>query len=171
MAPRKIGAFAVLSTSDQELTQPSEFDKSAAVPTRDPEPIRPEDPGRSAAVPPRDPESTRPAEPRASGRWQKTAREAAQQTGQEPEPQARVNVHPAEFPVMLYPAPRRSLAAGRGERSGPPASASFAPQEGDDVQIHIGRIEVTAAPPAVAPAVRKPVRKSLNLDEYLKRSR
>lgn len=40
----------------------------------------------------------------------------------------------------------------------------------DEIQIHIGRIEVTAAPPPPVPPAR-PVRKSLNLDEYLKRGR
>jgi hypothetical protein len=43
--------------------------------------------------------------------------------------------------------------------------------EPDEIQIHIGRIEVTAAlPPPARPAV-KPARKSLDLGEYLKRDR
>jgi len=42
--------------------------------------------------------------------------------------------------------------------------------EMDDIQIHIGRIEVTAVPQASArPAPDKPVRKAANLDEYLRR--
>lgn len=45
------------------------------------------------------------------------------------------------------------------------ASAASVPEE---IEIHIGRIEVTAVAP---PAPRKPSRKALNLEEYLKRSR
>jgi len=41
----------------------------------------------------------------------------------------------------------------------------------DEVQIHIGRIEVTAVPPAAPPAIRKATRKSLSLSEYLSRGR
>jgi hypothetical protein len=46
-----------------------------------------------------------------------------------------------------------------------------AAKEADEVQIHIGRIEVTAAPPpqAARPA-QKSLRKSINLEEFLKRS-
>src|ERR1035441_7180902 len=43
--------------------------------------------------------------------------------------------------------------------------------QSDEVQIHIGRIEVTAVHPAAPPAARKPTRKSLNLSEYLSRGR
>jgi hypothetical protein len=43
------------------------------------------------------------------------------------------------------------------------------PKPSEDVQIHIGRIEVVAVPPAPAPPPAKPVRRSLNLQEYLKR--
>jgi hypothetical protein len=39
----------------------------------------------------------------------------------------------------------------------------------DEIQIHIGRIEVTAVPPAVAPPPPKPAPKSVSLEEYLKR--
>ena len=41
--------------------------------------------------------------------------------------------------------------------------------ERDEIEIHIGRIEVTAVPQAVARPAAQPARKSLNLDEYLKR--
>jgi len=44
-------------------------------------------------------------------------------------------------------------------------------RESEEIRIHIGRIEVTAVPAAVQPPARTPARKSLNLDEYLKRSR
>jgi hypothetical protein len=67
---------------------------------------------------------------------------------------------------------RRSEPVNRGtlrERSvrrEPPART-----QSDEVQIHIGRIEVTAVHPAAPPAARKPTRKSLNLSEYLSRGR
>jgi hypothetical protein len=62
-----------------------------------------------------------------------------------------------------------SADAGKNEkgnlsrRPGPPE------REPDDIQIHIGRIEVTAVPPAPARPAAKPARQSLNLDDYLKR--
>jgi hypothetical protein len=46
--------------------------------------------------------------------------------------------------------------------SGPPLRGA------DEIEINIGRIEVTAIPPA-APRSTPPARKSLNLDEYLQR--
>jgi hypothetical protein len=42
-------------------------------------------------------------------------------------------------------------------------------RETDEIQIHIGRIEVTAVPPVPARPAPAPNRKSLSLDEYLKR--
>jgi len=42
-------------------------------------------------------------------------------------------------------------------------------REPDEIQIHIGRIEVTAVHPAPTPAVAKPQRNVPSLDEYLKR--
>jgi hypothetical protein len=42
--------------------------------------------------------------------------------------------------------------------------------EKDDIQIHIGRIEVTAIQPAAPrPPPAEPARRALSLDEYLKR--
>lgn len=41
-------------------------------------------------------------------------------------------------------------------------------KQSEDIQIHIGRIEVMAVPPAPAPRPAKPARKSLNLQEYLR---
>jgi len=40
----------------------------------------------------------------------------------------------------------------------------------EDIQIHIGRIEVVAVPPPPVSNSPKPVRKSLSLEDYLKRS-
>lgn len=54
----------------------------------------------------------------------------------------------------------------RSRASGVPA----APHEPDEINIHIGRIEVTAAqPPPPRPAAPKPHRKAPSLDEYLRR--
>jgi hypothetical protein len=50
----------------------------------------------------------------------------------------------------------------------PPASRP-APQPADDIQIHIGRIEVIAVPPPAPRAQAAPSRKGLSLDEYLSR--
>jgi hypothetical protein len=54
-----------------------------------------------------------------------------------------------------------------------PVSAAQQPEvrrEPDDIEIHIGRIEVTAVPPSASPrrAVR-PERKAMSLDDYLRR--
>jgi hypothetical protein len=58
------------------------------------------------------------------------------------------------------------LAAGR--RLAQQHAIARAEQGGDDIQIHIGRIEVTAMPPAAPRPVPAPVRKSQTLDEYLR---
>ncbi|MBV9404696.1 MAG: hypothetical protein JOZ48_09110 [Acidobacteriaceae bacterium] len=42
-------------------------------------------------------------------------------------------------------------------------------REPDQIEIHIGRIEVTAAPPPITRPQSKPTRKSPSLEEYLKR--
>lgn len=45
-----------------------------------------------------------------------------------------------------------------------------APPQTEEIQIHIGRIEVIAVPPPAPRAVPAPARKGLTLDEYLSRS-
>jgi len=59
-----------------------------------------------------------------------------------------------------------SAAREKGDLSGRPIPTE---READEVQIHIGRIEVTAVSQAVARAATKPARKGLNLEEYLRR--
>jgi hypothetical protein len=49
--------------------------------------------------------------------------------------------------------------------------ASASEREPDEIQINIGRIEVVAVPPPAARPAAAPARKSLNLEEYLKRRR
>jgi len=59
----------------------------------------------------------------------------------------------------------------RREATTHPSSSSASPErEAGEIQIHIGRIEVTAVPPPTPPPVRAPVRKSISLDEYLRRT-
>jgi hypothetical protein len=48
--------------------------------------------------------------------------------------------------------------------------ASHSSRQPEDIQIHIGRIEVLAVPPPVARPAAPPPRKSVSLDEYLRRS-
>jgi hypothetical protein len=61
----------------------------------------------------------------------------------------------------------RAPAGGRERAAAVPAGA---PREPDEIQIHIGRIEVTAAPPPVLrPAAQKTQRKAPSLDDYLRR--
>jgi hypothetical protein len=64
---------------------------------------------------------------------------------------------------------RESFASGAREKddlSGRPIPTEGEP---DEIQIHIGRIEVTAVSQTGARAATKPARKGLNLEEYLKR--
>jgi len=51
-----------------------------------------------------------------------------------------------------------------------PRHAATVSREPDEIQIHIGRIEVTAVQQTYAQTATKPVRKGMNLDEYLRRS-
>ncbi len=74
---------------------------------------------------------------------------------------------------LLAPRPNAPLPASRAFRRDArraPAPPARSP-EPDQIEIHIGRIEVTAVPRAVPRAAPKPARKSLNLDDYLRRSR
>lgn len=68
-------------------------------------------------------------------------------------------------PSMLTP-DRGSI-----EKTGPARHSVPLERSADDIQIHIGRIEVTAVPPAPTRPAVQPVRKSLRLDEYLRRGR
>jgi len=58
--------------------------------------------------------------------------------------------------------------AGR-KQSDFPHRPAHAEREPDEIQIHIGRIEVTAVSQAAARAPVKPAHKALSLEEYLKR--
>jgi hypothetical protein len=70
---------------------------------------------------------------------------------------------PAPLSPRIFPAETRRLTQSTAFRG-----LAERPQAPDEIHINIGRIELTAVPPAPhRPAA--PARKSLNLDEYLKR--
>lgn len=58
----------------------------------------------------------------------------------------------------------------RGRKTSSRDSTGSVTKGSDEIQIHIGRIEVTALPPAPTRAAAQTPRKGLNLEEYLKRS-
>jgi hypothetical protein len=65
-------------------------------------------------------------------------------------------------PVVFADAGKRAKA----ELSPPPRSSE---RGADDIQIHIGRVEVIAVPPATPRPAVAPARKAMSLDEYLRR--
>lgn len=64
---------------------------------------------------------------------------------------------------ITYGASKKEAGDLSGSRAGKPA------REPDEIQIHIGRIEVAALPPAPVRPAPKPAHKSLDLGAYLKR--
>jgi hypothetical protein len=61
-------------------------------------------------------------------------------------------------------------AAGKKERRQMPGQGRKPPHaEPDEIQIHIGRIEVTAVPHAATPQAARPAPRTASLGEYLKR--
>jgi hypothetical protein len=87
-----------------------------------------------------------------------------------------VRRHPYR-PLMAERAPRTEekssspfpTSAQRAERKNLSGRAEKPERQPDEIQIHIGRIEVTAAPPAPPRTETKPANKSPDLGEYLKR--
>ncbi len=63
----------------------------------------------------------------------------------------------------------KALAATARGNSTTSSRSAPAQREPDEIQIHIGRIEVTAVPQAPVRTVTKPSRKGMNLEEYLSR--
>ena len=77
------------------------------------------------------------------------------------------------WPVTARPGPavRPAYRPEPNRRAGPATSGGTGEADRGDVEIHIGRIEVTAvSPPPPAPAA-KAARKSINLSEYLRNGR
>jgi hypothetical protein len=85
-------------------------------------------------------------------------------------PLVREGLRPAEAALERDSSPLSPDRAKLG-RTGPARHSAQVERSADDIQIHIGRIEVTAVPPAPTRPAVQPVRKSLRLDEYLRRGR
>jgi hypothetical protein len=77
--------------------------------------------------------------------------------------------HPASAERTFGDSAPRATGATRGPRRDPPPRVAQPGREPDEIEIHIGRIEVTAVPQVAVRPAAQPARKSLNLDEYLKR--
>jgi hypothetical protein len=76
----------------------------------------------------------------------------------------------ADGPAALWRVSSPLTPSVRKEAKGNLSSSSGSPErEPDEIQIHIGRIEVTAVAQAMPRPVPPPVRKSISLDDYLKR--
>jgi hypothetical protein len=75
---------------------------------------------------------------------------------------------PVRFPSELEATSRR--ASARQTVSSSNASQMRSPIQAEDIQIHIGRIEVIAVPPPSARPAAAPVRRGQSLDEYLRSS-
>ena len=88
-----------------------------------------------------------------------------------PGPFARSNA-PEAGGVSSMQALEESIAAARSKQNAQAAQVSqdkHAASQGDDVQIHIGRIEVVAVPQAPPRPAHSPARKGLSLEEYLRK--
>jgi hypothetical protein len=86
-----------------------------------------------------------------------------------PESSSRTDGPRAFRPIASPPTPNVRKVVRKEERARRLNSSGSPQREADEIQIHIGRIEVTAVPPPAPAPVRAPARKSISLDEYLKR--
>jgi hypothetical protein len=71
---------------------------------------------------------------------------------------------------QTIPPPANSFPADRPKPENLLSSSRAIAREPDEIEIHIGRIEVTAVQQTSAAPVAKPARKGLSLDEYLRRA-
>ena len=98
-------------------------------------------------------------------RIQPVGRVAPRQPGPQPAPAAGVTeVVRQRTPFQPLVSPRPALVPERHQSPSTPAV-----EAADEIQIHIGRIEVTAVPPPSPRAAAPTKPKSLDLGEYLKR--
>jgi len=74
-------------------------------------------------------------------------------------------IHVRTTPMALPPLLRPTIAQSQRK----PDVSNRSQSEPDEIQIHIGRIEVSAISPAAAPTAAKTPRKSSSLDDYLRR--
>ena len=72
---------------------------------------------------------------------------------------------------LLNPSQSVVSAGPKTDSFAAPRRAVPSKTEPDEIQIHIGRIEVTAVPQAAPRPAAVPASKSINLDEYLRRGR
>jgi len=86
-----------------------------------------------------------------------------------PHPTRERTEQKAVFKSIFKPPHTPASAAGRLAARDLPNRTPTHGQEPEEIRIHIGRIEVTAAPPAPVRAAPKPAHKSLDLGAYLKR--
>jgi hypothetical protein len=78
--------------------------------------------------------------------------------------QSTTRISKAPVVVPVTPSERRTIAARQVS-----PMANVAPGSADEIQIHIGRVEVIAVPPAPQRPLPVPVRKAMSLDDYLRR--
>lgn len=121
------------------------------------------DPTESLLDSSRENETTNPSEPRHAA-----VRERHEILQYSYRPLVAEDLHPATGPRISTTTPAASLnertrQVDSSRRIAPPV------REPDQIEIHIGRIEVTAVPQLQARPAAPAPRKSLNLDEYLKR--
>jgi hypothetical protein len=90
-----------------------------------------------------------------------------------PRPEPTTVRSPSRRPKGVAPSRNPALVVSGLHKTKPEAErfqrAKPEAREADEIQIHIGRIEVTAVQPAPAPAAAKPQRNVPSLDEYLRR--
>lgn len=91
---------------------------------------------------------------------------AAESLNQSQTEQAQRRSEPEQSGLILQAAAARRAAANEAlaQRNAQPARAVIQPE---DIQIHIGRIEVIAMPPPAARPAAAQVRRGQSLDEYL----
>jgi hypothetical protein len=144
------------------------------------QPAQASNPDPTAMGPPAKPRQIQNADPVSEERaapLEISLREIEHQNPEQPDIVREVVRKDHYRPLMAERAPRTEerssnpfpTGAQRAERRDFSGRAEKPERQPDEIQIHIGRIEVTAAPPAPTRPEIKPANKSPNLGEYLKR--